>query len=194
MKLLNFKAAQIVVLALLLGAVLPSAYAQIYKVVDEAGNVSYTDTAPKDGSKPMDIPPVSVVEAPEYQVRAKPVEGEGDQPTSLRALRSQYRDFAITSPTTEDSVWAPEQAITVSWSTRKPLLPGMMVKVSIDGKFQNPTTSNVISMPPLDRGEHQAGATLVDSEGQVVAEAEAVTFYVRQPNLYSNPQRVRPRG
>ena len=189
-----FKSVQLIVLALLLGALLPNAFAQVYKVVDKDGNVSYTDTAPKDGSKPMDIPPVSVVEAPEYQVRAKPVEKEGEQATSLRALRSQYRDFVITSPTAEDSLWAPDQAITVSWSTKKPLLPGMMVKVSIDGNFQNPTVSNLISMPPLDRGEHQAGATLMDADGRVIAEAEPVTFYVRQPNLYSNPNRPRPRG
>ena len=36
--------------------------ADIWKVVDEDGNVTYTDQQPKDGSKPMDLPELSIIE------------------------------------------------------------------------------------------------------------------------------------
>ena len=194
MKHFKFISVKILLVAFLASATMQSGLAQIYKTVDKDGNVSFTDTAPKDGSKPVELPPISVIETPEYQVKAKQVDENGEQQKSLRTLRSEYRDFAITSPTPEDSVWAPEENVTVSWSTGKPLLKGMRVKVAIDGKEQPPATSNLVAVPPLDRGEHTAAATLVDADGRVIAKAETVTFYVRQPNLYTNPNRVRPRG
>ena len=44
--------------------------AQVYKVVDEDGNVTFTDQAPADGSKPVELPPISVIEAPKYETKA----------------------------------------------------------------------------------------------------------------------------
>lgn len=194
MKLLKFKSVQIMILALLLGSTMQTAFAQVYKVVDKDGNVSYTDTPPKDGSKAVDLPPISVIETPEYQVKAKSEKLEDGAPKSLRALRSEYRDFAIISPTAEDSIWAPEQTVTVSWSTAKPLLPGMMVRVAIDGVEQALSSATLIAVPPLDRGEHTVDATLLDDNGKVISKAQTVTFYVRQPNLFSNPNHIRPKS
>lgn len=194
MKLFSLKNVQLLILALLIGYPMQSAFAQVYKVVDKDGNVSYTDTAPKDGSKPIDLQPISVIETPEYQVKAKPEQDEGDSKNSLRTLRSQYRDFAIISPTSEDSIWGPEQSVTVTWRTKKPLLQGMMVIVVVDGNEINPSSSTLIAVPPLERGEHTVDATLVDGEGRVISEAASVVFYVRQPNLYTTPSVARPKG
>lgn len=194
MKLFNLKNVQLLVLAFLIGYPLQSAFAQIYKVVDKDGNVSYTDTAPKDGSKPVDLQPISVIETPEYQVKAKPEQVEGGSKKSLRALRSEYRDFSIISPTPEDSIWAPEKTLTVTWRTKKPLLQGMMVRVVVDGNELDPSSSTLIVVPPLERGEHTVGASLVDSDGKVITKAASVTFYVRQPNLFTNPPVARPKG
>jgi hypothetical protein len=194
MKLLTFRTIQYLLLALLLGAICGTAWSQVYKVVDKDGNVTYTDTAPKDGSAPVNLAPISVIETPEYQVPVKKEQAADDQAPTLRELRGLYKDFAITSPQQEDSEWAPDQNLTIQWQTSQPLLEGMLVRASIDGSALTPTTSNVISAPPLDRGEHKVAATLVDAKGKVIANAVTVTFFVRQPNLYSNPRRPRPRN
>ena len=41
--------------------------AQVYKVVDKDGNVTFTDQPPGDGSKPIELAPISVIEAPTYE-------------------------------------------------------------------------------------------------------------------------------
>ena len=51
---------------LLIFAVCAQAYAQVYKTVDENGNVVYTDQPPEDGSEPIKLKPLSVIEAPVY--------------------------------------------------------------------------------------------------------------------------------
>lgn len=192
MKLLTVKNFHLLLLAILLGGFTGTGFSQIYKVVDKDGNVTYTDTAPKDGSEPLDLPPLSVIETPEYQRPARKAADSESDTGSLRTLRSRYRDFAIVSPQQEESVFTQEQIITIEWATREPILDGMLVKVTIDGVAQTPTAANTIAVPPLDRGEHQIGATLVAANGSVVASAAPVTFFVKQPTIYTNPQRLRP--
>ena len=53
-------------LSALLALALPLAVAaegEIYKVVDEDGNVTFTDQRPSDTAQPMDLPPLSVIES-----------------------------------------------------------------------------------------------------------------------------------
>lgn len=174
------------------------AMAQVYKVVDENGNVTYTDRPPADGAKPVDLPPLSIIEAPEYEPTARQQALESgssddeDEEVPLRTLRRTFRDFAIISPANEESVWNPEQAIPVAWSVSSPLQPGMTVTLSIDGKQQAKTTQSIIPVAGLERGAHTITAELTDARNRRVASAQPVTFFVRQPNIYTN--RVRPRG
>jgi hypothetical protein len=161
--------------------------AEVYKVIDEDGNVSYTDKPPGDGSKPIELQPISVVEAPVYESKPKPaVEDEDGEPLSLRALRGMYRDFAIVAPQSEESIWHPDAPITVAWSTGTPLQTGMKANVSVDGKLQANTTDRVVPVANLERGEHTVTAELTNERNQSVATANPIVFFVRRPGLNNN--------
>jgi hypothetical protein len=172
--------------------------AQVYKVVDENGNVTYTDRPPAEGAKPVDLPPLSVVEAPDYeqynQQRAleKSEGAEEDGEVPLRTLRNIFKDFAIISPGREESIWNPQQPIPVAWSVSSPLKPGMMVSLSVDGVERAKTSQSVIAVDGLERGEHTITAELVDARNRKVATAQPVVFFVRRPSIYNNPNRPRP--
>ena len=154
--------------------------AQVYKVVDENGNVTYTDRPPAEGARPVDLPPLSIVEAPDYsgaagqQAPAGEAAAAEDKKASLRTLRRVYRDFAIISPGNEESIWNPQQAIPVAWSVSSPLQPGMTVRVSIDGIEQAKTTQPVISIEGLERGQHTVTAELLDEMNRRIATAQPV--------------------
>ena len=68
---------------------------QIYKIVDEDGNVTFTDQRPATGAEPMDLPPLSVIETdvPVPETPAVVADQEPKPPTSSE-LRKQFRDFA----------------------------------------------------------------------------------------------------
>lgn len=170
--------------------------AQVYKTVDENGHVTYTDRPPADGSKPMDLPTLSVVEVPVYEKTAresaKNATGEQNTEISLKNLRRKYRDFAIISPQNEESVWNPQQAVPVAWSVSNPLQDGMTVTLFIDGKKQSPTTQSIIPLAGLVRGAHTITAELVDARNRKIATAKPVTFFIKQPSVYNN--RVGPGG
>lgn len=162
--------------------------AQVYKVVDEDGNVTFTDKPPADGSQPIDLAPISVIEAPTYEKAREATEtDEAEKEMSLGYMRRVYRDFAITSPTQEESVWKPDGPVPVTWATRTELQQGMQVILYLDNKRHTATIQPMIPLSGLDRGEHTLKAELRDSRNRIVVTAETITFFVRQPNLYTNP-------
>lgn len=196
MKLITRKTLLPILIALPLVMTAGPLTAQVYKTVDEDGNVTYTDRPPQDGSKPIKLRPISVIEAPAYEqapsAAQKAAAKEGEE-KPLRYLRKHYEDFAIVSPAQEEAVWYSENVVTVAWSVPSALEPGMQVTVSVDGAQQPATSERVIPIIGLERGEHTATAVLRDARSRLVANAEPVTFFIRQPNLYTRPG-PRPRG
>lgn len=167
--------------------------AQVYKVVDEDGNVTYTDQAPMDGSSPVELRPISVIEAPTYEKASKEEDMDEDgKEMSLSYLRKNFKDFAIVSPQPEESVWRPDGPIPIAWSTQYALQDGMQVVIYLDGKRHIATTQQMIGVPNMDRGEHSVKAELRDSKNRIIATAAPVVFFVRQPGLFNRA--VSPNG
>ncbi len=166
--------------------------AQVYKVVDEDGNVSYTDQAPTDGAKQVDLPPLSVIEAPIYeQPKAAKEATEGEQPKemSLQYLRKNYADFAIVAPQPDETVWGSDAVVTTAWNVGYELQEGMSVTIYLDGKVHTTTTEQIIALPNMDRGEHTIKMELKNSKRRIVASAGPVTFFLRRPGLYNRARR-----
>ncbi len=155
--------------------------AQVYKVIDKDGNVTFTDRPPADGATPMDLPPISVIEAPTF--KAAPAAAAAEEEVPLRTLRKNYQGFSIVSPLQEDSLWGPDGPISVAWNSPSTLLEGMQVTIYLNGQKQTTTTQQMVMVPGLPRGEYIATAELRDSRNRIVATAAPVTFFVRQPGL-----------
>lgn len=181
-----------VLVALSLALMAAPLMAQVYKTVDKDGNVTYTDQPPGDGSKPVELAPISVIEAPVYE-KAPTADVGAEKEMSLADVRRSFRDFAIVSPQSEESVWKPDGPIAIAWSAGSALHEGMQVNVYLDGKMHTATTQQMIPVAGMDRGEHSTYAVLKDSKKRVIATTETVVFFVRQPGLYNRP-RVTPHG
>ncbi len=204
MKLITDKGFLLIILACLLAMTASLSMAQVYKVVDEHGNVTFTDIPPPDGSAPVDLPPISVVETPVYQQTAREADAaavaaaaaaaaaggadvavEEPKELTLRELRQNYKDFAIISPQWEESLWGPEGPVTVAWRTSNDLEEGMQVSVFIDGTLEVTTTQSIIPIGGLERGEHIVTAEIKDQRNRKIATAGPVTFFIRQPGLFN---------
>ncbi len=196
MKLKIYKPLLYILMVLTLAMTASSLPAQVYKIVDEDGKVTYTDQPPNDGSKPIELAPISIIEAPIYEATPKSADKDVDdgnrQRMSLGDLRRNYKDFAIVAPQSEESIWLPAEAIRVVWQTRYQLQAGMKATVFIDGKQQASTAEKIIPVSGLERGEHTVTAELNDVKNRKIATAKPVIFFVRQPNIHTN--RTQPGG
>ncbi|MEJ8569565.1 DUF4124 domain-containing protein [Elongatibacter sediminis] len=166
-----------------------AAHAQVYKIVDADGNVTYTDKPPVNGSEPMDLPELSVVETEPAEPLPGATEetaGAGDSELTPRELRRMYRDFAITRPAPEETFWGTANQVVIGWSTANPLMADMQVRLYLDDEPQPETRQTMVAMT-LDRGAHTVRADLLDPRGRRITSSSPVTFYVRQGSRQINP-------
>lgn len=198
MKTIMYKTFFLILMALMMAVASGVVSAEVYKIVDEDGNVTYTDKPPEDGSQPIKLKPISVIEAPTYEQPDKAAtsgaEGDGDKPASIRYLRKNYADFAIVAPQQDETIWNPEAPITVAWNTRYQLQEGMQVTIYVDGQQHSRTIEQIVAIADLDRGEHTIEAQLIDSGNRRVATAEPVVFFIRKPGLYNRARVNSPGG
>ena len=175
------------------------AVGQIYKQVDEQGHVTYTDQVPLDGSAPMDLPELSVIETDhDKDSKTDAVDGnareadatETNIPTP-REMRRMYRDFRITRPAQEESLWGTENMAVISWGSSTPLLENMTVRVFVDGQQKVTNGGDMIALK-LDRGEHQVYAELLDARARSVVKTPTVTFFIKQYSANFNPSAPTP--
>ncbi len=166
--------------------------ADIWKVVDEDGNVTYTDQPPKGGAVPMDLPELSVIET-DFEEQAKPVDEEGVKAPTSSDLRKLYGDFQITRPLPEETFWGTANTVVVTWSSKTPITPDLNVRVFVNGKAQAAPATGGVSLN-LERGEHKVFAELRDARNRRIIKTNTVTFFIKQHSVNFNRARPRPRG
>ncbi len=152
--------------------------ADIWKVVDENGTVVYTDQKPEDGSAPMDLPELSIIET-DFQVEQTPTGGKKVIPPTSADLRRLYRDFRITRPLPEETFWGTANTVVVTWDSNTPLTPDLRVRLYVDGKAQEAPPTGGVSLT-LERGEHNVSAELRDAGNRRIIRTEPVRFFVKQ--------------
>jgi len=175
-----------------------SAFSQgeIFKVVDEDGNVTFTDQRPNDQAQPVDLPPLSVIET-DVQVPEAPAEGdaaaeEPKEPT-LRELKRMFRDFRITQPQQEETFWGTANTVVVSWGSATATPNDFSVLLYVDGQAQDAPAVGGVSLT-LDRGEHKVYAVLRDGGRRRIATTDTVTFFVKQNSVNFNRPAASPRN
>lgn len=166
---------------------------EIFKIVDEDGNVTFTDQRPNSNAQPMDLPPLSVIET-DIQVPQAPVDAAQEPPApSMRDLRKQFRDFKITQPQQEETFWGTANSVVVTWGSSQPIPAEMSVMLFVDGTRQEAPAAGGVSLT-LDRGEHQVFAELRDGSNRRIVTTETVTFFIQQHSRNMNRPAVGPRN
>jgi hypothetical protein len=169
-----------------------NAYAQIYKIVDKDGNITFTDQSPGDGTLPMVLPELSVISTDQPDDAATPDPAATDpaltdpeRELTPQDLRRLYSDFRITRPANEETFWGTENTVVLAWDATEPLREGMSVRFTIDGSAQTASTENMMAVT-LDRGAHTVNAAIVDARGRPLVTSDTVTFFVHQQSVRRN--------
>lgn len=160
--------------------------ADIYKFLDENGNVVFTDH-PEVGAekiKKQELQTISAQPVPKPVARKKK-----EEPVS-------YTAFAISSPKNDDTVRENNGMLNVDLEIEPSLRTkeGHKVTILLDGKaVAKPSSATSFTLDGLDRGEHTIAATITDKKGNEVAVAPAVTvhfkrFSIQQPKPVNTPQ------
>jgi hypothetical protein len=164
-----------------------SVAATLYRWVDAQGVVHYSDT-PHEGAQVIQI---SGAQTYHGNSTAPPPGGTAPPPASKKSL--PYASCAITSPTPDSSLYAPE-SVAVSVAVSPGLQEGDQLTVQVDGRqLQSGTEGGQnFAIQEPERGDHSISAQVRSPEGLLLCNAPPVTFSVTRPSVNSPNNPVKP--
>lgn len=177
------------VLCCVLAALLlsPALAQEIYKVVDENGNVTYTDKKPDDDARPMELPELNVLESDAEAVEAL-AEPEGETEGENRDGRSGGLNFVIDRPQDGEEMPVPAGGLMVEMDIDIEIPPAAQIVLFLNGQPLEPVHALETSIDPPTPGDYQLRAELQTPNGRVLARTEAIRFRVLEPGAESADQ------
>ncbi|GAB1261781.1 DUF4124 domain-containing protein [Aurantivibrio plasticivorans] len=138
----------------------------IYKTVDENGNVTFTDTPTGESPEKVDVQPGNRMPA----TIARPPQAQ--KPKVNPQVRYQV---TINSPANEYHLTPGQRSLSIAVSTKPTLLNAHQIIITDNGSIVDGDTINNITP-----GTHSIGARVVDSKGKILGQAKPVTVYVHR--------------
>jgi len=156
---------------------------QIYKHVDQYGNVTYSDEPPTSSAQALELKPLNTTPA----TRAKPTPSAqpslAPEPTPETATHYNLR---MMSPKSDSRFGPAEKSLTVILLTNRKLQENHFFQVSIDGKVHGAATkSNSVNIE-LTRslqGRRAFSAAIVDDSNSVIESTPTNTAYIIRPPI-----------
>jgi hypothetical protein len=155
------------------------AVAEVYRVIDENGTVTYTDNPPAgDPSvESVKLPAINTQPAPNIPVTVKKVDAEV----------TNYQAITIVAPAQGATIPPGHQDVTVKMALTPPLQDGHQIQFLFNGQHHGPlTTSTTINIDSLVRGEHSIKAQVLDSENNIIGQSNNITIYVKRHSIKHN--------
>ena len=160
----------------------PSLFAgEVYRVVSEDGEITYTDSPPANvEAETVDMPKTNIAIAPP-PAAAKDSKGE------VGEGEVAYTKARITQPSNNATIPPGQSEVVVQIALEPLLQTGHLVQVYIDGRKQgSPSAATTFTITSLDRGKHSVRADVLGADKQHKTKTQAVTFHVKQHSSNSN--------
>jgi hypothetical protein len=174
---MSLRIALLVSLLSLLAA--PGLQAQVYKVTDKDGNVSFTDRPPENDDS-VTVEALTLKQPNSAQPPpARPQQTETEQETPAVEYSTE-----ITSPADQTTIPMGPGNFSVSAAVSPVLRSGERLLLRVDGVAAGePQRRNSWALTNVFRGEHKLTVERVDAEGKILDSSAAVTVYVMRPGL-----------
>jgi hypothetical protein len=164
--------------------------ADVYKSVNEKGEVVYSDQ-PSPSAQRMKLP-----ELPTYS--PPPIPTFSTSTTESRPAASPYRSVKIVVPENDATVRDNQGVVRVEVALDPPLMTqqGHKIQFYLNGEPHGmPVGTTSISFSNLDRGTYTLTSSVVNAEGAVLSSSDPVVFHLHResvlnPNspLYAKPK------
>jgi hypothetical protein len=179
------------ILALITLAAAPThIYAQIYKTVDEDGNVVFTDVPPNRDTGAVQLDEYSTYEpaaaAPAAQTSGRSAgieEGETEPEPS-------YEMISILTPRNDEPIRENSGMVSISVSTVPQLdtSAGHRVQILLNGTVMAEGGMQDFVLENVDRGSHQLTAQITNANGDILVQSAPLTFHLQRYSALFSPQ------
>jgi hypothetical protein len=159
--------------------------AQLYKGLDNEGNVVYSDQ-PFENAEKFTPASLSVIDTPKKAPEPSKVTKDEEEVKPFK-----YTDFDIASPKDNETIWDnPQLAVTLRLKPELNTEEEHSAWLLLDGKVivKNSQTTT-LQIGRLERGAHQLQAQVRDKAGKVVVRSRSIVVHIKNTTI----QRKSPR-
>jgi len=154
------------------------ASADVYKVTDDQGNITYTDTVPAEAAADrVQLPPVNKVPTLTPAATTPPRSAD----TDLSPAFNGYSFAALVSPLNDSLVHFDQSQVLAQLALTPELGADHRVQFYVDSSaFGPPVATSSLAITGLERGTHHISARVLSSQGAVLVIAKPVTVHVQR--------------
>lgn len=142
--------------------------AEVYRSVDEDGNVVFTDK-PGPDSELIQVDKLPTVKSPARKFEYTPPK---KKPGPV------YSDVSIVSPANDEAIRDNAGNVTVNVATTPALRPQDSLYLYLDGQEIELGKASAKAFSGLDRGTHQLRAVVKDNNGRIQHSSTSTTFHL----------------
>lgn len=157
-----------------------AAQAEMYKWVDEEGNVSYSDQPQHKDARKLDPYSDNTIPATPIPPKAQPALPAPDKP------ETRYSLLQITSPEDDQAIRSNNGNISISLSIQPALnlAQGHSISLLLDNQLvsENLTTLQA-TLQNIDRGTHQLSAVIKNKQGETLKQSDSITFHLHRHSI-----------
>lgn len=155
------------------------ASAEVYRQVDAQGNVTYTDE-PSDQApaEEVKIRPVTTVTLPKPETVREPEQLREE----VEAEGAAYSNVRFTAPADQQAFHSGSGDMSFEVTSSPGLRDGHKYEVTLDGQPVGQSVSGSVSVRNVYRGTHEAGVSIVNSNGVTVKTGETISFTIHRPS------------
>ncbi len=164
-----------------------SAYAGIYKWVDDQGKVHYSDKVQK-GAEEVNLPAAVTYTPPKIGTSSDDEKPDtADQPVEKQG----YTEMTIVQPKMNETIRSNSGDVPVSIDLKPGLQRGDTITLYLDGKeVLKGSTQTTVTLTGIDRGSHTLRATVFDKNGVAVISSRSVIFHLHIEEDKSTPPTI----
>lgn len=157
---------------------------QIYRTVDEDGNVVYTDQPPSDDAEPVELDPITTVPAVTVESGAGGDEAGDEESTGSPG----YSGLTFVYPPADATIrhnggQVPFRLALQPEGAR--LAQGHRVEIVLDGEVRGSANALEVTVGAVDRGPHEVSARIVGASGGVLVRSPMVSFFLLRHSVQS---------
>ena len=151
--------------------------AEVYRNVDDYGNVTYSDE-PSEGAEAVEVKPVTTITLPKPEA----VQETEKLREEVQREGAAYESLSFAYPDNNQAFYSGSGDVQFEVRSTPGLQPGHKYEVTLDGQPVGQSSSGSITVNNVFRGTHEARAHIVDENGVQVKTGSPITFTVHRPS------------
>lgn len=156
-------------------------HGDVYRQVDEDGNVTFTDE-PDDNAERIQVKPATTVTMPKPETVERQLEEEDEEVGDQDA----YDAVSFQAPEDDQAFNSGSGDVEFRVSSEPGLRDGHRFEITLDGQPVGQTRSGSVTVNNVFRGTHNAGVNVINQDGERVFTGDSISFTVHRPSQLNN--------